>query len=131
MAWPGPFKHDLARLTAFGLWLTIMPAIAEEPVLARVLSVESNQVTLSLEDRQAGEAGRLIVPLDTAGLPPGIAPGSLVRLWPGSAPGPGGASTGARLVPLDRDLTEHDRTGVRARLMHGAERGFGGGRGGH
>ncbi|MBK1717840.1 hypothetical protein CKO27_09335 [Thiocystis violacea] len=89
-----------------------------EPVLARVLSVEADRVTLSVEDRADGEDERVSILVDRAELPPGIEPGRLVRLWPG----PG---SGARLVPLDQGLAEPDRTGVRARLMHGAERGFG------
>ncbi|NEV64549.1 hypothetical protein [Thiorhodococcus minor] len=56
--------------------------------------------------------------------------GSLVRVWPGQESGPGGVNLGARLSPLQSDLSGADRTGVRARLMYGAERGFGGGRGG-
>ena len=98
---------------------------ADDPMLARVLSIETDRVTLSVQNGMNGDAAPLSIAVSKADLPPGLAPGDLVRLWPGSNSG-----AGARLSPLDRDMTGMDRTGVRARLMRGAERGFGGGRNG-
>jgi hypothetical protein len=116
-------RHILAAALA----LSLSAAVAAEPILARVLAVAPRSVTLSLEGTGPGPATRVDVPVTAEDLPDGVAAGRLVRVWPG----PHGLAGGARLVPLDTDLGGADRTGVRARLMHGAGRGFGGGRGGH
>ncbi|WP_164652895.1 hypothetical protein [Thiorhodococcus mannitoliphagus] len=100
---------------------------AAEPVLARVLSIDGDRVTLTLDAQAEVAAPRMILLVDAAGLPQGVKAGSLVRVWPGRESGPDGVSLGARLSPLQTDLSGADRTGVRARLMYGAERGFGGG----
>ncbi|WP_295585044.1 hypothetical protein [uncultured Lamprocystis sp.] len=123
------------RQAALGLWFAtvavVMPAAgAPDPVLARVLSIAPDRVTLTLDEPQGDATGPVVVPLGEAGLPPGITVGQRVRLWPGAAPGTLDPWTNARLVPLEREGIERDRTGVRARLMHGAQRGLGGGRGG-
>jgi hypothetical protein len=136
VVWPDPFDRGQATRRwahgAFSLWLVTFAAIAraQDPVLARVLSIETDRVTLSVQDHETGETSRVSVAIDRADLPPDLEPDRLVRLWPGSASGPTGLSTGARLEPLDRGMTESDRTGVRSRLMHGTERSAGGRRGG-
>lgn len=122
------------RCVAFGLCLLALaaePALAQEPVLARVLSIAADRVTLAVPGSAVDAvATRVSVAIDRADLPPDLAPGRLVRLWPGATPDATGLSAGARLVPLERGASVPDRTGVRSRLMHGAARGAGGGRGG-
>ena len=126
MGWPGPSSRRRLLAAALGVWLGSAAAGGAEPVLARVLALTPGRVTLRLEGPQRGPDAQLDIPVDPGGVPDGVAPGRLVRVWPG----PNGLAAGARLVPLDTDLGGADRTGVRARLMHGAGRGFGGGRGG-
>lgn len=99
-------------------------------MLARVLAIEGGRVTLAAGAQQEIADRRMIVLVDPGRLPRGLEVGSLVRVWPGQESGPGGVNLGARLSPLQSNLSGADRTGVRARLMYGAERGFGGGRGG-
>jgi hypothetical protein len=123
------------RQAALGLWLAtatlVAPAAgAPDPVLARVLSIAPDQVILTLEEPKGDASGRVVVPLGEAGLPPGITVGQRVRLWPAATAGATDPWKNALLIPLERDGIERDRTGVRARLMHGAQRGLGGGRGG-
>lgn len=136
MASPGLFNLRLMQHAALGLWFAtatlVGPAVgAPDPVLARVLSIAPDQVTLALEEPTGGTTGRVVIPLgEEERLPPGITVGQRVRVWPAAAPGDADPWTHARLVPLERDGIERDRTGVRARLMHGAQRGLGGGRGG-
>ena len=118
----------LAPILALGL---LAPSVrAEEPRLARILTIDAARVTLSLEPRQGGTAGArsLVVPRET--LASGMEVGTLVRLWPGASRGSDEMLSGARLEPLDGDLAARDRTGVRARLMYGGQRGVGGGLGG-
>ena len=110
------------------LCLSVQPVGAEAPVLARILAIEAERVTLSVEDGRA-DAER-VVTVEVPAPPPGLAVGALVRLWPGSARAPSGSFTGARLEPLAGDLSARDRTGVRARLMRSGSRGLGGGLGG-
>ncbi|AFL75785.1 hypothetical protein [Thiocystis violascens] len=148
MDWPGPFDPrptarrraapDQVRPCAYILWLLVLaaslPARAQEPVLARVLTIEVDRVTLSVPDGASGENARVGVAIDRSDLPPDLVnalePGRLVRLWPGAAPDASGLSAGARLDPLDRGASIADRTGVRSRLMRGAARGGGRGSGG-
>ena len=99
-------------------------------MLARVQSIESGRVILTIDDPGSRAPTQVTVTVDNAELPPGVSPGRMVRLWPGSSPVTGGALSGARLSPLSVGQNGSDRTGVRARLMQGAGRGFGGGRGG-
>ncbi len=129
MGWPGASSRRRLLGAALGVWLGTAAAGSEpvsEPVLARVLAVTPDRVTLSLEGSDRGAATRVEVPVAAADRPAGIEPGRLIRVWPD----PRGLGAGARLVPLGTDAGGTDRTGVRARLMHGAGRGFGGGRGG-
>lgn len=135
MAWPGHFADRLIWLAALAIAMAVGTAGAEEPVLARVLAVEPSQVTLTVEGPGEEIAKPLIVPVREADLPPGVRVGALVRLWPGpmseqEMSEQDSRLTAARLVPVDNDLTGRDRTGVRARLMYGAQRGFEGGIGG-
>jgi hypothetical protein len=135
VASPGLFNLTLMRHAALGLWFAtatlVGPAAgAPDPVLARVLSIAPDQVILTLEEPTGDTAGRVVIPLGEERLPPGITVGQRVRLWPAAAPGDADPWTHARLVPLERDGIARDRTGVRSRLMHGAQRGLGGGRGG-
>ncbi|PQJ95846.1 hypothetical protein CXB77_11720 [Chromatium okenii] len=109
------------------LLLTAPPVLAVEPVLARVLSVERDRVTLLVQDETASPITVIRAPNE---LPIEIVPGALVRLWPGATPDAHGVSIGAQFSPLERGNTQMDRTGVRARLMRGAERGAPGRRGG-
>lgn len=99
-------------------------------MLARVLELAPDHVTLGLEAPGAGAPARVEIPVAPGARPAGLEVGRLVRVWPG----PHGLAADARLVPLESDLggphRGPDRTGVRARLMHGAGRGFGGGSGG-
>ncbi len=137
MGWPGASSRRRLLGAAFGVWLGTAAAGSgpvsgpatepmSEPMLARVLAVTPDRVTLSLEGPDRGAATRVEVPVAAVDRPAGIEPGRLIRVWPG----PRGLGAGARLVPLGTDADGTDRTGVRARLMHGAGRGFGGGRGG-
>ena len=104
---------------------------AEAPVLARVLAVTSDRVTLGVAGDSEEASRPLIVRIGQDGLPPGIAAGSLVRVWTtGPISSQDSEPREARLVPLDSDLGGRDRTGVRARLMYGSQRGLGGGFGG-
>jgi hypothetical protein len=130
VACPGPSRCRYASLLGIAVWLLAGSTRAEEPVLARVQSIESGRVTLTIDDSGSRKPTQVRVTVDGAELPPGVAPGRLVRLWPGSSPVTGGALAGARLSPLAVGQNGSDRTGVRARLMQGAGRGFGGGRGG-
>jgi hypothetical protein len=111
------------------LCLSAWPAGAEAPVLARILAIEGERVTLSVEDGRAGADGARAVTVEAPNRPAGIAVGALVRLWPGAAGTSGDPLTGGRLEPLADDLGSRDRTGVRARLMQGGQRGFGSGLG--
>ncbi|MBK5963931.1 hypothetical protein CCR95_07480 [Thiocystis minor] len=112
------------------LCLSAWPVGAEAPVLARILAIEAERVTLSVEDGRAGADKARVVTVEAPIRPPGLAVGALVRLWPGSARMPNGPLTEARLEPLAGDLSARDRTGVRARLMRGGSRGLGSGSGG-
>ncbi|AFL76254.1 hypothetical protein Thivi_4455 [Thiocystis violascens DSM 198] len=109
------------------LCLTAWPVGAGDPVLARILAIEAERVIVSVEDGRAGADPTRVVAVEVANRSPGIAVGALVRLWPGAS---GDPLTGGRLEPLADDLGSLDRTGVRARLMQGGQRGFGGGLGG-
>ena len=109
------------------LCLSAWPAGAEAPVLARILAIEAERVIVSVEDGRGGANSARVVTVEVPNQPPGIAVGALVRLWPGAS---GDPLTGGRLEPLADDLGSLDRTGVRARLMQGGQRGFGGGLGG-
>ncbi|MCF7982810.1 MAG: hypothetical protein K9L70_00245 [Thiohalocapsa sp.] len=121
-------RSDRARGIGLALlcWLACSEAPAAEPLLARVVAVDAGQISL----RPVGEARTGVAPIrlsvDGLDVPEGIVPGELVRYWPGDA-----AGGSAAVISLDRERGGvRDRTGVRARLMYGAERGVGGMRGG-
>ncbi|MFD2111550.1 hypothetical protein [Thiorhodococcus fuscus] len=103
---------------------------AEDPWLARVQNVEPDRVTLAIENAAEGGPRTVVVAVDPQSGPSGIAPGQLIRVWPGAPPGTDGIWNQARLVPFERGPGLTDRTGVRTRIRFGAQRGFGGGRGG-
>jgi hypothetical protein len=137
VASPGRFAEAvLLALTALALCLMAQSAGAEAPVLARILAIDSERVTLSVEPHQPGVADALVLAVSREALTSGMEVGALVRLWPGSSLGLGAGDIliGARLEPLDGGLATRDRTGVRARLMYGGQRGLscgmGSGRGG-
>lgn len=128
MACPGRYADPrLSLLLALALSLPLVSSRADEPILARVIAITADGVTLAVADGPQETARELLVPIDAEELEPGVEVGRLVRLWPGATPPGGGPLTGARLTPLESDLRARDRTGVRARLMYGAQRGFGGG----
>ncbi|EXJ14906.1 hypothetical protein [Imhoffiella purpurea] len=91
--------------------------------------IEPDRVTVAIENAAGGPATAVLA-VDPKSGPRGIEPGQLIRVWPGAPPGADGIWTQARLVPFERGAGAADRTGVRARIMFGAQRGFGGGRGG-
>ncbi|MBK1641125.1 hypothetical protein CKO12_04400 [Chromatium okenii] len=106
------------------LLLATAPAMAAElePVLARILAIEPEQVTVTVPNADAATAPTVLkIRLEATTLAPELAPGSLVRLWPSAA----GTTAGARLMPLERGMAT-DRTGVRARLQRGVPRPPGG-----
>ncbi|EGV31033.1 hypothetical protein ThidrDRAFT_2397 [Thiorhodococcus drewsii AZ1] len=129
MAWLGLSNRQSKRLAALAL-CCVSSVWADEPWLARVQSVEPNRVTLAIENAAESGPHSAVVAVDPQSGPSGIAPGQLIQVWPGQPPGPDGIWNQARLVPFERGPGVTDRTGVRARIMFGAQRGFGGGRGG-
>lgn len=115
--------------------LTSGPVAAQEPRLARVLAFEAGAVTLSLELPDGSSTQTLIVPLAEQDRPADMRIGGLVRLWPGTEGALNDSLAGARIEVLGGASALQDRTGVRARLMQGRQRGAngaaaGGGRGG-
>lgn len=131
MACHGLSRSGCLLILACACWFSAEAAQAADPVLARVQTVTPDHVVVNLAKPGSRVESQVIVPTPD-GVPAGIEPGRLVRLWPGSRAASGGILTGARLTPLDsgRDGRRADRTGVRERLMRGAGRGVGGGRGG-
>jgi len=126
VVWLGRSKLRPWLISIVLLLLVAAPVSAVEPVLARILTIERDRVTPVVEDQTASNP--ITVMCEPAELPE-IVPGALVRLWPGATPNASGISAGARLSPLERGSAQWDRTGVRARLMRGAERGSSGRRG--
>lgn len=125
MAWRGIFSLLLTLLA--------VDALAEEPALGRVLSVDpdTGMATLSLED--AGDAGprELTLPLWPGNR---VEQGDLLRVWPDSrvTDERAGEAERMRVGPLHPIADRRDPTGVRSRLMRGPGRdaGRGPGRGG-
>ncbi|MTW20541.1 hypothetical protein [Allochromatium palmeri] len=112
--------------------LSPWPARAQEPLLARVLAIEPTAITLTIDPPGGGASETRVVPLDERERPAGLRVGSLVRLWPGPTGLTPDTLMGARIDSLNAQGRLQDRTGVRARLMQGAQRGAdrAGGRGG-
>ena len=106
------------------------PVDAQEPRLARVLAIEPDAVTLSLESSAGSTTQTLVVPIAEGDRPLGIRVGGLVRLWPGPESLRNGSLAGARLDVLGGASGVQDRTGVRARLMQGTRHGASGRSGG-
>lgn len=107
----------------------VLPALAQEPVLARVLSLEPDAGILLV--RVEGEPPREIrVRIDNEAPIGALEPGSLLRLWPGDALVAGQSPVSARVERVTGGRFGRDLTGVRSRLSRGAAGGFGG-RGGH
>ena len=88
---------------------------ANEPVLARVLSINEagGQMVLFLDDAGDGDR-RLVLPLPKDGR---THVGDLLRVWPGAD-----RSQPARVTPLYSDRLRRDPTGVRSRLMRDPRR---------
>lgn len=128
MAWRGIFSLLLTLLA--------IDAVAEEPALGRVLSVDpdTGMATLSLED--GGDAGprELTLPLWPGNR---VERGDLLRVWPESRASDErtGEADRMRAAPLQSAADRRDPTGVRSRLMRAPGRDAGrrsgrGGRGG-
>jgi hypothetical protein len=132
VAWPGHFDACRALGSLLCLCaLCVGVALAAEPMLARVIAVNADQVTLELaaaQDAEA-EARQLRITLDTSAVPAGVEPGAWVRVWPAGEDGAASTLQRARLVPLG--ALAGDRTGVRSRLIRGAGLGGARGRGGY
>jgi hypothetical protein len=102
---------------------------AEGPWLARVVRVDAVAGVVEVIPEQGDAANgtdRRSVLIQGDELPAGVAPGRLVRVWPQG--GEGAGPPRATLSPVQTGGLHEDRTGVRARLGHGAW--SGGGRGG-
>jgi hypothetical protein len=117
-----------AMLLAAGVFLAVAPALAETPLIGRVVSVDKSSVLIQPEGVGA-QPVRL--PVEPGKIPGDLSAGARVRLWSDSdvaAGGPGwrlAPQAGGRVGTLDAD-----RTGVRSRIGRGAGQGpFGGGQG--
>ncbi|MBB1075861.1 hypothetical protein HUU62_15770 [Rhodoferax sp. 4810] len=126
MAWTGNFKRISRERSC--QWLLVLllfaqPARAADPLLARVVTVNGDAVTVTLLDPSPSNTAPLTVVLDAGDLTADLTPGKVVRLWPSDRVDQNGLMHGARLTPLERGGGQVDRTGVRARLMRGAGRG--------
>jgi hypothetical protein len=110
------------------LWLGVVTARAEVPVIGRVIAVDPDSVLVQPE---GVDARPLRLPLETGADAATLVSGARVRLW--SDGGAGGDSVW-RLAPQSqhtRDGLDRDRTGVRSRIGRGlGQGGFGGGHGG-
>ena len=124
MAWPETSQRTQnwrfwRMITCCWLSLWAQLAGADTPILARVLAVEADKVTLIAEDRTGSTPHRWSIRLGDMNAALGLAPGVLVHLW--EQPGGHDPSTlhTVRLTTIpDRTLTS-DRTGVRFRLSRG------------
>ena len=131
MAGSGRFvEWPLIGLAVLAWTLSPGSARAQEPLLARVLAIEPTAITLTIDPPGGGAPETRVVPLDKRGRPADLRVGSLVRLWPGPTGLTADTLMGARIDSLNTNGRLQDRTGVRARLMQGAQRGAGSGSGG-
>ena len=131
MAGSGRFvERRLIGLAVLASALSPWPAHAQEPLLARVLAIEPTAIVLSIDPPGGGTPETRTLPLSERQSPSGLRVGSLVRLWPGPTGLAQDTLRGARIDSLNAEGRLQDRTGVRARLMQGSQRGAGGGMGG-
>jgi hypothetical protein len=123
-------EWPLIGLAVLAWTLSPGSARAQEPLLARVLAIEPTAVVLSIDPPGGGAPETRTLPLSEREPPAGLRVGSLVRLWPGPTGLTPDTLMGARIDSLNTNGRLQDRTGVRARLMQGAQRGAGSGSGG-
>lgn len=104
-------------------------ALAQEPLLARIMEVDRDNEVLVLQVLDAHPGRQITLPLGEGGASRDIRAGALVRLWPGPGDNQQSRLNGSRFTPLGNDRFNNDRTGVRGRLRRGSGPGLGGGGG--
>lgn len=112
------------------LWLIAAQALAQEPMLAHIRSV--NPGTGEIVVRLDNEKRDITLPMSQETDAKALEPGTLVRVWPAQEGTLDGISGSVRITPVHGDSRLNDRTGVRGRLRRigGSGARTGGGRGG-